>query len=137
MSLESADYQERLSKATTGLAGRIAETNKKVCPIDAVALVNGRCNVCGRQVNPSGPDTSGLSEQEARNVAFWSKRLQTTTSAATRAKALSEIRKIDPDWKPDEVQPSLTERVGKFFTDVEVISPDGQKITEKRLREMG
>jgi hypothetical protein len=66
LAIESAEYQEKLSKATTGLAGRVAEIYKKVCPTDGVALREGKCPVCARQIQPSGPNTANLSEPAAK-----------------------------------------------------------------------
>jgi hypothetical protein len=136
VAVESVDYREKLQNATTGLAGRIAETYKRVCPVDGTGLVDGLCKVCGRQIQPAGPDTSKLSEQEAKQITFWSNRLK-SDKAADRAKALSEIRKIQPDWQPSETPKSATERTAKFFQDVVTTGPNGEQIKSRRLIEMG
>lgn len=133
MGIESSEYQERLSKATTGLSSRIAETNKTVCQIDAVALrSDGKCPVCSRQfaappmstdLSPqerraaiaSGmvpPNTAGLSDQERRDAAFWQRKRGKTK------------------------EPTLTDRVQKFFTEDVRIGPNGERLVTKKLVEM-
>jgi DNA repair exonuclease SbcCD ATPase subunit len=136
MAIESSEFQERIQKATTGLAGRLAEVYRRTCPTDGVALRDGKCPVCSRQIQPAGPDTSTLSEQAAKTIAFWTRRLK-SDKPREREKALTEIRKLDPTFTPAETPKTLTERVGKFFTDDVRIGPDGQRIVTKKLVEMG
>jgi hypothetical protein len=136
MGLESAEFQERIQRATTGLSNRIGEVYRKVCPVDGVALVDGLCKVCNRQIQPAGPDTSTLSDQDKAQVKFWTRRLKSATTPKDREKALTEIRALDPHWTPAETPKSVTERVAPFFRESVTIGPNGEQIKTRRLIEM-
>ena len=136
LDLNDAESEARRQKITAKQGDRIRETLEKVCPVDATALVDGVCKVCGRQIKPSGPDTSKLSEQEAKQVAFWTRRLK-SEKAADHVRALAEIRKIDPEFTPSDTPKSLKESVDKFFTTSRSVGPNGEVIEIRRLVEMG
>jgi hypothetical protein len=50
---------------------------------------------------------------------------------------LSELKKIDPDFTPSAPSKTLTEQVGKFFTEHVTVGPNGEQIKSRRLIEMG
>jgi len=135
LAIESSDYQERLSKATVGLAGRIAETQKTVCPVDAVQLKpSGVCPVCARQF-AAAPLNSSLTAEE-RKRAIESGAVPSNTAGLSddeRKQAAFWQRKKHPKGIKEQ---SMAEKTDKFFREVVTTGPNGERIVQKRLVEM-
>src|SRR5437762_13582223 len=85
MGIELPEHQRRIQKAQMRLGMSVGEMLQKTCSVDGVALVRGRCPVCGldvkkllerraaenesrRKPEPEEDETESMS---AKELAFW------------------------------------------------------------------